>query len=137
MFDIRKFKNICPKQTRYEKQLRRIQKKYSSECIEKAIDGAIKNVKQGQAKSFVIYGEPQSGKTEMMICLTAKLLDEGHKIIIILLNDNVELLNQNFQRFCYSGIDPAPKKYDQILDPNIKIGNRICSIFYNWYHDGS
>jgi len=129
MFDITKFKNIQPKYTRYEKQLRRIQKKYTTGCIEKAVEGAVQNIKQGQARSFVIYGEPQSGKTEMMICLTAKLIDEGHKIIILLLNDNVELLNQNFRRFCYSGIDPAPKNYDQILDPNIKIGDGPWIIF--------
>ncbi|MDC1384354.1 Z1 domain-containing protein [Crocinitomicaceae bacterium] len=127
-FDINKFRDTQPKQSRYEYQLRRIQRSYSTKCIETAVEGAVKNMND-KAKSFVIYGEPQSGKTEMMICLTAKLLDEGHKIIIILLNDNVELLNQNFQRFSLSGINPTPKKYDQILDPSIKIGERRWVIF--------
>ena len=30
----------------------------------------------------------------MMIALTAKLLDEGKKIIVVLLNDSVQLLSQ-------------------------------------------
>jgi hypothetical protein len=129
MFDINKFKNLEPKHTRYEKQLRRIQKIHPTNCIEEAVEGAVNNIKQNKSKAFVIYGEPQSGKTEMMICLTSKLLDEGHKIIIVLLNDNDELLNQNFKRFCYSGIDPTPKKYDQILDPSVKIGDSPWVIF--------
>jgi len=43
----------------------------------------------------VIYGEPQSGKTEMMICLTARLIDIGANLVIHLLNDSVQLLEQN------------------------------------------
>jgi hypothetical protein len=53
--------------------------------------------------------DPQSGKTEMMICLTAKLLDIGHKIVIHLLNDSVQLLGQNLGRFQRSGLAPAAK----------------------------
>lgn len=114
MFDISKYKKVLPKHTRYEKQLRRIQKDHSTECIEKAVEKSVENINAGKANSFVIYGEPQSGKTEMMICMTAKLLDEGHKIIILLLNDNVELLNQNFQRFCVHTWDiRAPRKDGQ------------------------
>jgi DNA replication protein DnaC len=43
----------------------------------------------------VIYGEPQSGKTEMMICLTAKLLDDSRKFILHLLNDSVDSTLEN------------------------------------------
>lgn len=128
-FSLEKLKAIGPRKSRYEKQLRRIQKSHSTICIEKAVSGAVDNINKAKARTFVVYGEPQSGKTEMMICLTAKLLDEGHKIIIILLNDNVELLNQNFKRFCYSGINPSPLKYDQIIDPSIKIGDEQRIIF--------
>jgi len=66
--------------------------------------------------SLVIYGEPQSGKTEMMICLTAKLLDEGHSIIVHLMNDSVDLLSQNLTRFKDSGLAPAPRSLSELLE---------------------
>ena len=50
-------------------------------------------------KSFVIYGEPQSGKTEVMIALTCKLVDIGFQTIFVVMNDNSELETQNFYRF--------------------------------------
>jgi len=66
-------------------------------------------------KSFVIYGEPQSGKTEMMIALTCKLLDDGFKTIFIVMNDNTELENQNFNRFrSASELNTAPMKDSQL-----------------------
>jgi hypothetical protein len=43
----------------------------------------------------------------MMICLTAKLLDEKHKIIVHLMNDSVDLLSQNLKRF-QQGRDVIP-----------------------------
>ena len=58
---------------------------------------------------MVIYGDPQSGKTEMMICLTAKLLDDGHRIVVHLLNDSVDLLTQNLTRFKESGLAPGAR----------------------------
>ena len=60
--------------------------------IESTIDATMHNLMSGK-KSFVIYGEPQSGKTEMMIALTAKLLDSGYRYVVILMNDSVALLN--------------------------------------------
>ena len=42
------------------------------------------NINNG-AKSFVVYGEPQSGKTEFMIAMVCKLLDEGFETIFIIL----------------------------------------------------
>ncbi len=93
---------------RYKKRIERLQsKEIFTENIEKTIKQTINNL--NNSKSFVIYGEPQSGKTEMMIALTAKLLDKGHKIIIILLNDSISLLNQNLERFSRSGLSPTPK----------------------------
>lgn len=129
-FDIRKFRNIASKSSRYERQLSRLRDSgFYTDSIEKAVEGAIKNINTQQSRSFVIYGEPQSGKTEMMISLTAKLLDEEHRIIIILLNDSVQLLNQNLDRFRRSTIDPAPKNYIDIIDPSIAIGDSEWIIF--------
>lgn len=129
MFDINKFKNIEPAKSRYEKQLERLkQNDYDTSFVEVAVEGALENLNKS-FNSFVIYGEPQSGKTEMMICLTAKLLDEGRKVIIVLLNDNVELLKQNLQRFKRSGIDPDPKNFTEIIDDTVEIGDNEWIIF--------
>ncbi|MBD8066984.1 DNA helicase [Devosia sp. PTR5] len=89
-----------------------------TKSVEEAVGGALNNLTSvpGNGKSaFVIYGEPQSGKTEMMICLTAKLLDEGHKIIIHLMNDSVDLLAQNLVRFSTSGLSPAPMEAGEAI----------------------
>lgn len=101
----------------------------NTDSIENAVTNAIENIINKNTRSFVIYGEPQSGKTEMMIALTAKLLDIGNKIVIILLNDNVQLLNQNLNRFRRSDIDPSPKNFNEILDPSIHIANNEWVIF--------
>jgi len=128
-FDIDKFKNIEPEKNRYKKQLNRIMEAVSdTSCIEEPVNKAVQNLKQN-INSFIIYGEPQSGKTEMMIALTAKLLDMGNKIIIVLLNDNVPLLNQNLKRFAKSGIYPTPKNFTEIIDPNVEIGDKEWIIF--------
>jgi hypothetical protein len=97
--------------------------------IEATVNGAIENIATQDARSFVIYGEPQSGKTEMMIALTARLLDEGAKIIIVLMNDSVQLLEQNLERFLRSGLDPAPKKFSELLDPSIDLRRGTWVIF--------
>ena len=78
--DLAKFKSKAKLKDRYAKQLQRLQSKaIAPACIEQAVSGAVSNFTKGKA-SLVIYGEPQSGKTEMMICLTAKLLDDGHSV---------------------------------------------------------
>lgn len=98
----------------YARQINRVLKNTShTESIEKTVSKASESIKSG-VRSFVIYGEPQSGKTEMMICLTAKLLDDGYTNIVILVNDNVELQNQNLERFRKSGLSPAPKSLQEI-----------------------
>jgi DNA replication protein DnaC len=107
-FDINRFKKPSVPAAQYNRQLKRLTGAGKEvQSIEKAVRGAIANLEEGH-RSFVIYGEPQSGKTEMMICLTAKLLDENRDVIVHLLNDSVDLLGQNLGRFKMSGLAPAP-----------------------------
>jgi Z1 domain/Type III restriction enzyme, res subunit len=130
VFDLNKFKEKPTKDARYSRMLDRLRSRgrYTL-SIEKAVEEAIHSLSQDGGKAFVVYGEPQSGKTEMMIALTAKLLDKGSKVIVILLNDNVQLLTQNLDRFRRSGLDPAPKNFNEILDPNVEIGETEWVIF--------
>jgi hypothetical protein len=108
--------------SRYDHQLARLRGTgKSTSSIESAVEGAAHNILGGNTHSFVIFGEPQSGKTEMMICLTAKLLDEGHAVIIHLLNDSVQLLEQNLVRFKRSGLAPAARNFTEVLDPDISL----------------
>lgn len=73
-------------------------------------------VLEAGARSFVIYGEPQSGKTEFMIALVCKLLDQGKKTIFVIMNDNTELETQNFDRFHMAQeLNPTPERDWQIL----------------------
>lgn len=129
MFDISKYINGQNPKNRYKIQLDRlVSKDINIERFQKVIDEGIKNIREG-IRSFCIYGDPQSGKTEMMIIFTAKLLDAGHKVVIILINDNVDLLRQNSRRFSESGLDPSPKDFTEIIDPNVHIGNQEWVIF--------
>lgn len=98
----------------YEQQLKRVFKAKSFvDSIKNTVDSATRSI-AAKANSFVIYGEPQSGKTEMMICLTAKLLDLDYKHIVVLINDNVDLQSQNLERFRLSGLSPAPQSLQEI-----------------------
>src|SRR5258708_1842376 len=100
---------------RYEKRMAYLATQgQETERIKKVVQESIENI-NSKRSSFVIYGEPQSGKTEMMIALTARLLDDGFQIIVILLNDSVQLLGQNLERFQRSGLSPTPKKFSEIL----------------------
>ena len=122
-FDINKFKDLAVNHTsfRFENYLKALKGTgLWVEGIEQAVEGSLKNISQDKTRSFVIYGEPQSGKTGMMIGLTARLLDDGHKMIIILLNDSIQLLEQNLERFARAGLDPAPKRFAEIMDPSIE-----------------
>jgi hypothetical protein len=128
-FDIDRFKKQSLPATQYERQIQRlISDGKEVQSIEKAVRGAINNL-QEEHRSFVIYGEPQSGKTEMMICLTAKLLDEKRDVIVHLLNDSVDLLGQNLGRFKTSGLAPAARNFSEILDPSVKIKGQKHVIF--------
>lgn len=105
--DLEKFKTAAKLKGRYADQLQRLASAgIDPTCVQEAVENATTNLK-ANASSLVIYGEPQSGKTEMMICLTARLLDEGSPVIVHLLNDSVDLLTQNLKRFKASGLAPA------------------------------
>ncbi len=128
-FDLDSLKREAEVGNRYEKRLTAlVNSGQEVDRIKGVVASAVENIHAGQ-KSFVIYGEPQSGKTEMMIALTAKLLDEGHKIIAVLLNDSVQLLGQNLERFQRSGLSPSPKKFSEVLPPEVVIGVRQWVIF--------
>jgi hypothetical protein len=129
MFNLDNLKKETTHNNRYERRLAKlVSDGQEINRIKSVVENAILNINSGQ-RSFVIYGEPQSGKTEMMIALTAKLLDEGNKIIIALLNDSVQLLGQNLDRFQRSGLSPSPKKFSEILSPEVKIGDQQWVIF--------
>ncbi len=129
-FDIRRFEKKTQPTGQYERQLQRLNaERKEVVCIENAVRGALENLRNKHGRSFVIYGEPQSGKTEMMICLTAKLLDESYPIIVHLLNDSVDLLGQNLGRFKSSGLSPAARNFSEILDPAVKIKGQRHVIF--------
>ncbi len=128
-FDLEALKEEIVDDSRYERRLRQLTSDNKEvDRIKKVVEESVENINKGQC-SFVIYGEPQSGKTEMMIALTAKLLDEGFKIIVVLLNDSVQLLGQNLERFQRSGLSPAPKKSKEILSEIVKIEDGEWVIF--------
>ena len=121
-FDVSRFKQASSTPDQYDRQLRRlINNGRDVDCIETAVRDALNNLSGVGRKAFVIYGEPQSGKTEMMICLTAKLLDDGRGFILHLLNDSVDLLGQNLGRFQESGLAPSAQNYTDILDPAVQV----------------
>lgn len=129
MFNLKNLKTQTTYNNRYERRLAKlVALGQDTSRIKSVVENAVTNIKANQ-RSFIIYGEPQSGKTEMMIALTAKLLDEGFKIVIALLNDSVQLLGQNLERFQRSGLSPSPKKFSEILSPEVKIGNQQWVIF--------
>lgn len=130
IFDLSRFTSGDQPSNQYQKQLQRLRDVgNSTECVEFAVQGALKNLAGINQKSFVIYGEPQSGKTEMMICLTAKLLDEGYRFIVHLLNDSVDLLGQNLGRFHGSGLAPSAQNFMEILDPAIDVKTGTFIVF--------
>ena len=64
--------------------------------VTKPVNQIMRNINE-DCKSFVVYGEPQSGKTETMIALSCKLFDEGVNTIFVLMHDIKTLQSQNFQ----------------------------------------
>lgn len=129
MFNLNELKKEATNDNRYERRLAKLAEGgQETERIKGVVENAVANINKNQ-KSFVIYGEPQSGKTEMMIALTAKLLDVGFKLVIVLLNDSVQLLGQNLDRFQRSGLSPTPKKFSEMLPPEITIGDHPWVIF--------
>ncbi len=128
-FNLNDLKKETVNNNRYERRLAKlVSANQEVDRIKSVVENAVQNIEAGQ-RSFVIYGEPQSGKTEMMIALTAKLLDVEFKIVIALLNDSVQLLGQNLERFQRSGLSPSPKKFSEILSPEVTIGDHQWVIF--------
>ena len=129
MFNLKNLKKDATNDNRYERRLAKVvEAGQEVERIKSVVENAVSNLDLGK-RSFVIYGEPQSGKTEMMIALTAKLLDLNYKIVVVLLNDSVQLLDQNLERFQRSGLAPSPKKFSEVLPPEVKIGEHQWVIF--------
>jgi hypothetical protein len=105
-------------------------------CIAEAIVGALAKLDSTNA-SLVIYGERQSRKTEMMIWLTAKLFDGGHRIIVHLMNDSADLLTQNLKRFKASGLAPADRNSSElspsfVRQPGHHNSNGNGKLFYRY-----
>lgn len=108
----------------YSGQLARIKKAgHTTEMIEDAVADVLTNLPRAKGNSLVIYGDPQSGKTELMICLTAKLLDLGHHSVIHLVTDSVDLLNQNLERFKLAGLAPSPRNATDVAATPITKGH--------------
>ena len=114
----------------YENRIKFLKRKgFDTKSIEQTVDETIQNLTKGDGRSFVIFGEPQSGKTEMMIALNMRLLDEGEKVIVNLLTDSVDLLGQSLLRFRESGMNPSPKKFDEIPKKPSEIQGKSWIIF--------
>ncbi len=112
------------KNNRYKERINALkQDGFDTSIIEEGINDVNKVLDDKNGNSFVVYGEPQSGKTEFMIALTCQLLDKGYKTIFILVNDNTELESQNFYRFINAQqLDPAPKKESHYIGlPNSQL----------------
>lgn len=101
----------------YEERIRKLKSVgLNTESIEDTVNATIHNLTAGYGRAFVIFGEPQSGKTEMMIALNARLLDEGTEVIVNLLTDSIDLLDQSLSRFRASGLSPSPKQFSELPD---------------------
>lgn len=109
----------------YLGQIARVEKDGAqSDQIAAAVQGVLQNLPVADSGSLVVYGDPQSGKTEMMICLTGALLDAGHRTIIHLMNDSVDLLAQNLGRFKLAGLAPAPRNSTDLINSPLIPGQR-------------
>jgi len=121
-FDITKYKRT----SEYNKYLDSID--YNTSCIEQCVSDIEEKFTKYQEESkpirTVIYGDPQSGKTSMMIGLCAKFIDLRYKLIVILIQDNDTLLEQNLERFQNSSLNPEPNTFQNVIGVDIKINSR-------------
>lgn len=81
--------------SRYEQRLKLFP--YDKSLIDNVVKKVEKRIKNNK-KSFVIYGEPQCGKTELMIHICCKLFDLGVDMIVVLMHDITALQMQNFNK---------------------------------------
>lgn len=121
--DIAKLIGNATPPNQYGVQLARIKRDgHVTTMIEEAVADVLANLPKAAGNSLVIYGDPQSGKTELMICLTARLLDAGHHSIIHLVTDSVDLLAQNLDRFKLAGLAPSPRNATDVANAPIAKG---------------
>lgn len=117
--------------SQYQKRLAALKdKNINTKSIEDTVEKTIQNLRSSGGRSFVIFGEPQSGKTEMMIALNARLLDENAAgIIVNLLTDSVDLLEQSLSRFRASGLSPSPKQFSEMPSQPKDLSDKNWVIF--------
>lgn len=116
--------------TQYQDRIKVLRvKNLDTRAIETTVEQTISNLKLNNARSLVIFGEPQSGKTEMMIALNARLLDEGYPIVVNLLTDSVDLLDQSLKRFRESGLNPSPKQFSELPHDPRRLRGRKWVVF--------
>ena len=99
----------------YDKRISSVkQRGRETKHIENGIEEVERVLGRG-VNSFVVYGEPQSGKTEFMIALACKLIDLDYQTIFVVMNDNTELESQNFDRFhAAPELNPTPLRDSQL-----------------------
>lgn len=102
---------------RYKDRITSLKEKgFDPSNVEDGVESVVEKLDSG-ARSFVVYGEPQSGKTEFMIALTCALLDSGKQTIFVVMNDNTTLEIQNFRRFKDAPqINPTPMRHTEFMD---------------------
>jgi len=107
--------NSPKKELCYPKRIASVKRRgRETQHIENGINETVAVLEKG-VKSFVIYGEPQSGKTEFMIALACKLIDLDYETIFVVMNDNTELEIQNFDRFHSAPeLNPTPLRDTQL-----------------------
>lgn len=116
--------------SQYENRLKALRARgIDTRSIEKTVRQTLENLEKKASRSFVIFGEPQSGKTEMMIALNAKLLDQGFPILVNLLTDSVDLLDQGLKPFRASGLNPSPKQFSDLPDKPQRLKGQEWVVF--------
>jgi Z1 domain len=116
-------KTGAPK-NQFTRQINRLKAaKQQTDCVEEAAAKVLSKIGAKAPSALVVYGDPQSGKTEMMICLTALLLDKGHRTLIHLMNDSVDLLRQSLERFKLAGLAPAPRSSADLTAAPLVVGH--------------
>ena len=72
MFDLNYFKEASKKQSRFKRRIDYLQSiGQDTKFVEESVNASIQNIKDG-VRSFIVYGDPQSGKTGLMIALTGE-----------------------------------------------------------------
>lgn len=100
----------------YERRLAKLRSWGRDTALIEEGTASVLRVLESGTRSFVVYGEPQSGKTEFMIALTCKLIDQGYETIFVIMNDNTELEQQNFDRFLAAHeLNPSPMRDFEVL----------------------